>query len=50
MELIDWLNIVLRPCEIIYDYVETDDDNDNEMNRNLVLQFKDKRSFTFRTT
>jgi len=34
----------------IYGYIGTDDDNDDEIDRNLDLHFKDKGSFTSDTT
>ena len=53
---IDWLhkgmNTVYVPVQLIYGYVETgdDDDNDNEIDRNPILFFKDKGSFTYHIT
>ena len=44
----DWLNIALR--QLIYRYVETDDDNDDELDRKPDLNFKDKDYFTSHTT
>jgi len=35
---------------LVYGYVETDGDNDDEINRNPDLHFKDKGSFTSHTT
>ena len=42
------MNIVLR--QLIYGYLETDDDNDVEIGRNIDLHFKDKGLFTSHTT
>jgi len=36
--------------QLIYGYIGTDDDNDDEIDRNLDLHFKDKGSFTSDTT
>jgi len=36
--------------QLIYGYIRTDDDNDDEIDRNLDLHFKDKGSFTSDTT
>ena len=44
------LSIVLRPLQIIYDYVDTDVGNDDEIVRNPVLLFKDKVSVRPHTT
>ena len=49
-ELIAWLNIGLRPLELIYGYVETDDENADEIDRNTALSFKDNGSFASHTT
>ena len=38
------------PVLLIYGYVETDDDNDDEKDRNPVLRFKDNGYFTYHTT
>jgi len=35
---------------LIYRYVETDDDNDDAIDRHPDLHFKDKGSFTYHTT
>ena len=32
--------------QLIYGYIEKDDDDNDETNRNLVIHFKDKGSFT----
>ena len=32
--MIDLLNFILRPFVVLYGYVESDDDNDGEMDRN----------------
>ena len=45
-----WLNIVYVFVQRIYDYVESDDDNDEEIDRNDVLYFKNKGSFTSHNT
>ena len=36
--------------QLVYGYVETDDDNDDEIDRNRVPRFKDKGTFTCHTT
>ena len=36
--------------QLSYGYEETDDDNDDELERNPDLHFKDKGSFTSHTT
>ena len=40
------IELVLRPFAAHYGYVYTDDDNDDEIDRNPILHFKDKCSFT----
>jgi len=36
--------------QLMYYYIGTDDDNDDEIDSNPDLHFKDKGSFTFHTT
>ena len=35
------MNIVLRPCAVVYGYVETEDDNDDETDRNPDVETDD---------
>ena len=46
------LNILFTSHQLIYGYVETDGDNDNDdkIDRNPDFHFKDKSSFTSHTT
>ena len=39
-----------KPHQLIYGYVETDDSNDDEIEKTPDLHFKDKGSITFHTT
>jgi len=47
-------DLILEYCftsyQLIYGYVEKDDENDGEIDRNPDLHFKDKGSFTSHTT
>ena len=40
----------IRTLQLNYFYVETDDENDDEIDRNPVFHFKAKGSFTSYTT
>ena len=45
----DGFNWFYVPLQLIYGYVETDDENDDETDRNAVLNVKDKVYFTSHT-
>ena len=49
--MIGWLiEYYFMSHQLIYGYVERDDDNGDEIDRNLDLHFKDKGSFISHTT